>query len=121
MRPEASEGRRVNMAMLAEYTFVQAVQKAEGVRQSAKAAAFVTWGYGTGAAFSTYVSALESADNTYIASVNSAASTLGAIGLPVPGQGGTPLANVVIGNVGMAATSPRSGSGWASNGPVPLP
>jgi hypothetical protein len=113
------------MAMSSEYTFTQAVRAAEGVRQTAKAAAFATWAYQQGAAFTTYVTALETADNAYITAVNSAASTLGPIGLPTPGQlgpaGAASLAGTVIGNIGMAAISPRSGSGWAGNGPVPLP
>jgi hypothetical protein len=109
------------MAMSSEYTFVQAVRSAEGVRQTAKAAAFATWAYQQGAAFTTYVTALETADNAYITAVNAAANTLGPIGLPVPGQGGTPLANCVIGNVAMAAISPRGAAAWSGYGPVPLP
>jgi hypothetical protein len=111
--------------MASEYTFAQAVAKAEGVRQSAKTAAFNTWAFQQGAAFTTYVTALETADNAFIAAVNSAANTLGPIGLPTPGQlgpaGAASLAGTVIGNIGMAAISPRSGSGWAGNGPIPLP
>jgi hypothetical protein len=33
------------MAVSAEYTFTLAVQKAEGIRQAAKAAAFATWAF----------------------------------------------------------------------------
>ena len=113
------------MATSAEYTFTLAVQKAEGIRQAAKAAAFATWAYGQGSAYTTYVTALETADNTFIAAVNSAASTLGVIGLPTPGQlgpaGAAALGNVVVGNVGMSANSPRLSPNWASYGPVPLP
>jgi hypothetical protein len=113
------------MGTAAEFTYTQAIQKAEGIRQTAKAAAFTTWAYGQGAALATYITALETADNTYIASVNSAASTLGVIGLPTPGQvgpaGAAALGNVVIGNIGMTANSPRPAPNWASYGPVPLP
>jgi hypothetical protein len=113
------------MGTLAEYTFTAAVQKAEGIRQTAKTAAFTAWAFGQGAALTTYVTALETADNTFIAAVNSAASTLGVIGLPYPGQlgpaGAAALGSTVIGNVGMSATSPRMAPNWASYGPVPLP
>jgi hypothetical protein len=109
------------MATLAEYNFIQSVRAAEGIRQAAKSAAFATWAYGQGSAFSTYAAALESADNAYISAVNSAASTLGPIGLPVPGQGGTPLANCVIGNVGMGAISSQPRVAWDGFGPIPLP
>lgn len=109
------------MALLAEYTFTQAIIKAEGIRQAAKAAAFATWAFGSGSALTTYVTALETADNTYIASVNSAASTLGVIGSVYPGQGGTPLGSTVIGNVGMSAVSAGLAPNWANYGPVPLP
>jgi hypothetical protein len=99
------------MAMASEYTFTNAVRKAEGIRQAAKAAAFATWAFGQGAALTTYVTALETADNTYIASVNSAASTLGVIGSVYPGQlgpgGAAPLGSTVIGSVGMSAITRR--------------
>jgi hypothetical protein len=98
------------MAMGTEYTFTNAVRKAEGIRQSAKAAAFATWAYQSGTPLATYVAALASADNTYISAVNSAASTLGVIGLPYPGQlgpaGAAAAGSTVIGNVGMSAISP---------------
>ena len=113
------------MALAAEYTFTLAVQKAEGIRQTAKAAAFATWAYGQGSALTTYASALESADNAFITSVNSAASTLGVIGLPTPGQlgpaGAAALGNTVIGNVGMSSISPNMSPSWATFGPVALP
>jgi hypothetical protein len=113
------------MALLAEYTFTLAVQKAEGIRQTAKAAAFTTWAFGQGSALTTYATALETADNAYITSVNSAANTLGVIGLPTPGQNGpagaAALGSTVIGNVGMSAMSPRLSPSWASYGAVPLP
>jgi hypothetical protein len=114
------------MAMLSEYTFTLAVQKAEGVRQAAKAAAFTTWAYQQGAAFTTYVTALETADNAFITAVNAAANTCGPVGLPTPGQlgpaGAASLAGTVIGNVGMTAVSPVvAGSAWRSYGPMALP
>jgi hypothetical protein len=113
------------MAMATEYTFTNAVRKAEGIRQTAKAAAFATWGFQSGSALTTYVTALETADNTYIASVNSAASTAGVIGLPYPGQrgpaGAAPLGSTVLGNAGMSAISPQLPSSEASYGPVALP
>ena len=113
------------MALLAEYVFIQAVQKAEGIRQTAKAAAFATWAYGQGSALTTYASALESADNAYITSVNSAASTLGVIGLPTPGQlgpaGAAALGSTVIGNVGMSSVAAGLSPSWQTYGPVPLP
>ena len=113
------------MALSAEYTFTLAVQKAEGIRQAAKAAAFATWAFGQGSALTTYVTALETADNAYITSVNSAANTLGVIGLPTPGQlgpaGAAALGSTVIGNVGMSSVSPGLSPSWQTYGPVPLP
>jgi hypothetical protein len=113
------------MATSAEYTFTLAVQKAEGIRQAAKAAAFATWAFGQGSAYTTYVTALETADNAFITSVNSAANTLGVIGLPTPGQlgpaGAAALGSTVIGNVGMSSISPNLSPSWASYGPVALP
>lgn len=113
------------MALLAEYTFTLAVQKAEGIRQTAKAAAFATWAFQQGAPLTTYVTAGEAADNAYITSVNAAASTLGVIGSVYPGQlgpaGAAALGSTVIGNVGMSSVSPGLGSSWQTYGPVPLP
>jgi hypothetical protein len=113
------------MGMAAEYTFTQAVIKAEGVRQSAKAAAFTTWAYGTGSALTTYVTALETADNAYITAVNAAASTAGVVGATPPGLlgpgGAAALSATVLGNVGMSAISPRVSPNWANLGPSPLP
>jgi hypothetical protein len=113
------------MATAAEYTFTNAVRKAEGIRQTAKAAAFATWAFGQGAALTTYVTALETADNTYIASVNSAASTLGVIGLPTPGQlgpaGAAAMGSTNIGSVGMSSISRQLPAAEASYGPVALP
>ena len=71
------------MALANEYTFLAAVQKAEGVRQVAKAAAFTAQAVAGSippANQAAYVTALEAADNAYITSVNSAASTAGAVG-----------------------------------------
>lgn len=113
------------MGTSAEYTFVQAVQKAEGIRQTAKAAAYATWAFQQGSPLTTYVTALESADNTYIASINSAASTLGVIGSVYPGQlgpaGAAALGSTVIGSAGMAAIAAGLGPNWANFGPVALP
>lgn len=67
------------MALLAERNFIVAVQSAEGVRQSAKAAALATFsaaGY-TNAANTTYATALAAADVAYITAVNAAANTSG--------------------------------------------
>lgn len=113
------------MALAAEYTFTAAVQKAEGVRQTAKAAAFTTWAFQQGAPLTTYLTALEAADNAFITSVNSAASTLAVIGSVYPGQlgpaGAAVLGSTVVGNAGMAAISPQLAPNWGSYGPVPLP
>ena len=113
------------MATLAEYTFTQAVIKAEGVRQAAKATAFATWAYQQGAPLTTYVTALETADNAFITAVNTAANTCGPVGLPTPGQlgpaGAAPLANIVLGNQGMNAISPMLAPNWVSYGSIPLP
>jgi hypothetical protein len=113
------------MAMASELTFTQAVRKAEGIRQTAKAAAFATWAYQQGAPLTTYVTALEAADNAFITSVNSAASTAGVIGGVYPGQlgpaGAAVLGSTVIGSVGMSAISPQLPAAEASYGPVALP
>ena len=79
------------MAIAAEYTFVQAVQKAEGIRQTAKAAAFTAQavnGSIPAANKAAYVTALEAADNAYITAVNAAASTAGAVGTVIGFQTG---------------------------------
>jgi hypothetical protein len=67
------------MASAAEFTFIQATIKAEGVRQSAKASAFATFAAAgfTPGAFATYQTAVASADSTYLSSVQSAGVTLG--------------------------------------------
>jgi hypothetical protein len=71
------------MAIAKEYTFLAAVQAAEGVRQTARAAAFTAQAVSGAippANLAAYVTALEAADNAYITSVNAAASTAGAVG-----------------------------------------
>jgi hypothetical protein len=67
------------MASAAEYTFIQATAKAEGVRQAAKAAALATFSAAgfAGSALATYTSALASADSAYLSAVQSAGVTLG--------------------------------------------
>jgi len=86
------------MATAAEQTFVAAVRTAEGVRQSAKAAAFATFVAASfaGTALAAYIASLQAADNAYITSVNSAAQTLGVAGYTIPNGPGTnasPLPN----------------------------
>ena len=79
------------MATAAEYTFLQTLTKAEGVRQTAKAAAFTAQAVSGSippANQAAYVTALEAADNAYITSVNAAASTAGAVGTVNGGQTG---------------------------------
>jgi hypothetical protein len=113
------------MAMASELTFSNAVQKAEGIRQTAKAAAYATWAFQQGTPLTTYVTALETADNTYIASVNSAASTAGVVGGVYPGQlgpaGAAVLGSTVLGNKGMTAVAAGLGPSWSNYGPVALP
>ena len=67
------------MALLVERNFIVAVQAAEGVRQSAKAAALATFVAAglTNAANATYATALAAADVAYITAVNAAANTSG--------------------------------------------
>ena len=79
------------MATAAEYTFGQAVTKAEGVRQTARAAAFTAQAVSGSippANLAAYVTALEAADNAFIAAVNAAASTAGAVGTVIGAQTG---------------------------------
>ncbi len=89
------------MATAGEFTFISAVRAAEGVRQAAKAAAFVTYGF-VQANLAAYLTALEAADNAFITSVNAAASTAGAVGFTVPNSGPSP-GNVIIGDNGSFA------------------
>jgi len=64
------------MAKAAEITFDAAVTAAEGVRQSAKAAALATYGY-VAANLAAYITALAAADVAYTTAVNAAANTSG--------------------------------------------
>ena len=68
------------MATATEQTFIRSVAAAEGVRQVAKASAFVTWAFQQGAPLATYIAALSAADVAYITAVNSALNTLGGTG-----------------------------------------
>jgi hypothetical protein len=89
------------MATSAEFTFMQAVTKAEGVRQAARAAAFATWGFGAGSALTTYIAALQSAENAYTTSLINAISAAGGIGISVPNQGpAAQVGDVILGNTG---------------------
>lgn len=100
------------MATAAEQTFYQTVAKAEGVRQSAKAAAFATYGF-VQANLAAYITALEAADNAYITSVNAAASTLNAAGITIPNSGAPNPGNVNPGGVGTDVISVNSSFGGA--------
>lgn len=64
------------MASLLEFNFYTAVAAADGVRQSAYAAALTTYGY-VAANLAAYKTALIAADVAYITAINSAASTAG--------------------------------------------
>jgi hypothetical protein len=65
------------MALAAQYTFIAAVARAEGVRQVAKAAAYATFQAASFAAASlaAYNTAFAAADVAYITAVNTAANT----------------------------------------------
>jgi hypothetical protein len=67
------------MASAAEYSYIQTVAKAEGVRQGSVAAAYATFSAAgfTPAAFTTYNSAVATARQAYITAVQSAMATLG--------------------------------------------
>lgn len=75
------------MASLAENTFYIAVGVAEGVRQSAKASAFATYGFAQ-ANLAAYKTAIAAADVAYFtavtAALNTEAGTLGNIGQTGP-------------------------------------
>jgi hypothetical protein len=110
------------MATAKESTFFAAVSAAEAVRQAAKAAAFVTYGF-VQANLAAYLTALEAADNAYITSVNSAASTLGAAGYTIPNSGTPNPGNVSPGSVGFDAGVSVNASyggayGWATMGAI---
>jgi hypothetical protein len=90
------------VATAAEFIFISAVRAAEGVRQAAKAAAFVTYGF-VQANLAAYLTALEAADNAFITAVNAAASTAGAVGYTIPNSGTPNPGNVIIGDNGSFA------------------
>jgi len=90
------------MATAAESTFITTIRAAEGVRQSAKTAAFVTYGF-VQANLAAYLTALEAADNAFITSVNAAASTAGALGYTIPNSGTPNPGNIIIGDNGSFA------------------
>jgi|SRR5882672_6336081 len=107
------------MATAAELTFITAVRAAEGVRQVAKAAAFVTYGF-VQANLAAYLTAIEAADNAFITAINAAASTAGAVGYTIPnGPGvlGTPPnpGNVILGDNGSFALIAGN---WATLGAI---
>ncbi len=87
------------MATASEFTFITAVRAAEGVRQSAKLAAFNTYAFNP-ANLAAYLTALEAADNAFITSANAAASTAGAVGYTIPNSGTPNPGNVIIGDIG---------------------
>lgn len=105
------------MATAAEFTFAAAVRAAEGVRQAAKQAAFVTYSF-VAANLAAYITALEAADNAYITSVNSAASTLGAAGYTIPNSGTPNPGNVVPSLVNSGITVSMIGNGTATMGAI---
>lgn len=84
------------MSYSGEQTFRAAVRVAEGVRQQAKAVAFVAYGYVV-ANLATYQTAIADADVAYITAVNTANDalneTIGTNGTngPIAGAGWTPL------------------------------
>jgi len=84
------------MSYSGEQTFRAAVLAAEGVRQQAKAVAFVAYGF-VAANLATYQTALADADVAYFTAVNTAFNALnettGNAGMngPIPGAGWTPM------------------------------
>jgi hypothetical protein len=104
------------MATAAELTFITAVRAAEGVRQAAKQAAFVTYGFAQ-AGLAAYLTALEAADNAFITTVNAAASTLGVAGYTIPNGPGAVSnpGNVIIADNGSFAVI---AGGWATLGAI---
>jgi hypothetical protein len=116
------------MALANEYTFLQAMQKAEGVRQVARAAAFTAQAVNGSippANQAAYVTAMEAADNAYITAVNAAASTAGAVGTVIGGQTGPagqafiPCCWLGVGIYGMGPTPGASPSATFGNVPTP--
>jgi hypothetical protein len=67
------------MATSAEQTFIRAVAAAEGVRQTARAAAFATYAF-VPANLAAYLAAVSATDVAFVTSVNSALNTLGGTG-----------------------------------------
>jgi hypothetical protein len=90
------------MATATELTLITAVRTAEGVRQAAKQAAFVTYGF-VQANLAAYLTALEAADNAFVTTVQAAASTAGAVGYTIAGGGQPQPGNVIIGDNGSFA------------------
>lgn len=89
------------MATAAEYTFMATVARIEGVRQTAKAAAFATWAFQPGTPLTTYITAMEAADNAYLTALNAALSTAGGVGISVPNAAlASQVGDVVLGNTG---------------------
>lgn len=82
------------MALAAEITFMNAVQAAEGTRQNAKYAAFLTYGF-VQANLAAYKVALEDADVAYVTAVNAARDA----------------ANIQVGTLGICGGIPTT---WAS-------
>jgi PhoPQ-activated pathogenicity-related protein len=84
------------MSYSGEQTFRAAVVAAEGVRQQAKAVAFVAYGYVT-ANLATYQTAIADADVAYFTAVNTAYNALNettglnGFGGPIAGAGWTPM------------------------------
>ncbi len=84
------------MSFSGEQTYRAAILAAEGVRQQAKAVAFVAYGY-VAANLATYQTAIADADVAYFTSVNTAYNALnettGINGFagPVAGAGWTPM------------------------------
>lgn len=87
------------MASSAEQTFYAAVANAEMVRQGARAAAFVAYGF-VAANLTTYRTAMSDADVAYITAVNTALDasnlTLGNLGQtgPIPFSNWAPLTSM---------------------------
>lgn len=104
------------MATAAEQTFARAVQAAEGVRQAAKQAAFVTYGF-VAANLAAYEAALTAADVAFTTAVNSAANTLSLAGYTIPNAGTPNPGNVSPGNLGQSGVS-TIGSGTATMGAI---
>jgi hypothetical protein len=85
------------MATSAEFTFINSVRAAEGVRQAAVAAAFTAQavnGAIPAANLAAYLTALQAAQVAYITAVNAAATTAGAVGITAANQG--PSAQVPV-------------------------